>query len=341
MKRYPIGLSLLSLSLLILLLGADKPAVPDQKAIQGTWVLVGKETDGTKSDDKDVLDSKITLTFQGNRALLRAKGKLLSSEDFRLDTTKNPRQITCNFKDGRYTVGIYQLEGETLKICRVKGKAPPQAFETTKDSGEECWLLARDRFKQVTRSALEVASGQVGEKDGFLTITHPQVRAQELAKTAQAARLVFTYLGPTEQVSKLASGEMRYQIGLKLRSKNTCNVLYVMWWLSDKERIAVAVKRNPGQSTHQECGDRGYNSIQPTFQEKLELLPSGKDGKQHTLEAELTKPDASRYELSVKTDGRLVWKGSIEAKLLDDIDGPAGFRTDNGKFTFKLYSLAP
>jgi hypothetical protein len=57
------------------------------------------------------------------------------------------------------------------------------------------------------------------------------------------------------------------------------------------------------------------------------------------LEAQLSKPNERTYDLLVKADGHLVWKGPIDAALLDDIDGPAGFRSDNGVFTFKFYSL--
>src|SRR5439155_5744914 len=100
MKRYPAGLLLIGF-----LLGADKPAVPDQKAIQGTWSLVAKEVDGVKVSDKTVQDSKVTLTFQSNRAILKSKGKFLSGDAFRLDPAKSPRQMTCNFKEGRHSVG--------------------------------------------------------------------------------------------------------------------------------------------------------------------------------------------------------------------------------------------
>jgi hypothetical protein len=105
--------------------------------------------------------------------------------------------------------------------------------------------------------------------------------------------------------------------------------------------VAVSVKRNPGQSTHKECGASGYVNIKPAFLEKPEKFPSARDGKPHTLEAMVTKPNATAYELVVKADGKVVWQGPIEAKLLDDIDGPAGFRSDNGIFTFKFYALAP
>jgi hypothetical protein len=212
------------------------------------------------------------------------------------------------------------------------------------------WLLSAppektapaDGFKQVPRRELEVTDGKIGEKpDGTLTIDSPEVRAIEKATGAKAARLTFTYHGPTKEEAKLASGKVARQIGLKLRAKNTCNLLYIMWKLDDKERIAVSVKRNPGQSTHKECIANGYVSIKPAFQEKQDKFPTAKDGKPHTLEANVAKRAADRYELTVRADGKIVWQGPIEAKLLDDIDGPAGLRTDNGVFTFKLFSLAP
>jgi hypothetical protein len=197
-------------------------------------------------------------------------------------------------------------------------------------------------FKQVRRADLVVSDGKVGEReDGFLTIASPAVRATERARTATGARLVFTFQGPTAQESKLASGQVARQIGLKLRAKNTCNLLYVMWKLDDKERVAVSVKRNPGKSTHKECGASGYVQIKPAVQIKRESFPSAKDGKPHSLEAEVSKPAADRYELVVRADGKVVWQGRIPAQLLDDIDGPAGFRSDNGVFTFKFYTRAP
>jgi hypothetical protein len=199
-----------------------------------------------------------------------------------------------------------------------------------------------DGFKQVPRMALDVTDGKVEEtRDGFLNITSPEVRAtQQQAKGAKAARVVFTYHGTTKEESKLASGAVAHQFGLKLRAKNTCNLLYVMWKFEDKERINVSVKRNPGKSTHKECGANGYTGIKATFEEKT-AFPSAMDGKPHTLEAAVSKPNAGAYELVVKADTKIVWKGSIEAKMLDDIDGPAGFRSDNASVTFKFFSQTP
>jgi hypothetical protein len=39
----------------------------------------------------------------------------------------------------------------------------------------------------------------------------------------------------------------------------------------------------------------------------------------------------------VTIDGRRIWSGDIDAKLIADINGPVGFRSDNGSFIFKLF----
>lgn len=196
-------------------------------------------------------------------------------------------------------------------------------------------------FESVTRSALDVTDGKVGEtRDGYLTIDSPAVRAVQRVAGATAGRLEFTYHGPSKEISKLASGRVVHQIGLKLRAKNTCNLLYVMWRLEEQEHVVVQVKSNPGLCTHAECGGRGYVNIKPAFQVKPDQFPSARDGKPHTLEAKMSKAAAADYELVVTADGTVVWNGSIDAKLLDPIDGPAGFRTDNGVFTFKFFTLA-
>lgn len=197
-----------------------------------------------------------------------------------------------------------------------------------------------DGFKPVPRAALDVSDGQVGETaDGFLTIDSPEVRATEQAAGAKGARLTFVYRGATREVSKLASGAVAHQIGLKLRAKNTCNLLYAMWKLEGETTVAVSVKRNPGMSTHQECGANGYINVQPTFRVTRDKFPDAGDGKPHTLEARLFKHDANSFEFVVKADGAVAWEGSIDAALLNDIDGPAGFRTDNAAFTFRFASL--
>ena len=58
-----------------------------------------------------------------------------------------------------------------------------------------------------------------------------------LGKTPRSsAAIAFTYVGPTPVDVPLASGELRRQIGLKLRARDTCNVVYVMWHVGSVDR---------------------------------------------------------------------------------------------------------
>ena len=90
------------------------------------------------------------------------------------------------------------------------------------------------------------------------TIEDASFRAELGDLPRDSAEIAFVYRGPTRRDAPLASGELRRQIGLKLRAKDTCNVVYVMWHIEPSRGIEVSVKSNPGQATHEACADRGY-----------------------------------------------------------------------------------
>ena len=174
---------------------------------------------------------------------------------------------------------------------------------------------------RVGRDGFDVTSGMIRAlPDERLGIDVPEVRAVLRHSTAAAAEIRFRYLGPTGATKLLASGEARRQIGLKLRAQDTCNVIYVMWHIEPDARIAVSIKRNPGQRTHAECGARGYVNLRPRRSEPAVAVRAGSS---HTLRAVL-----KGAELTIWADGALVWVGSLPANLLD-FEGPVGLRTDN------------
>jgi len=76
---------------------------------------------------------------------------------------------------------------------------------------------------RVTRGHVDVLS------DGRARVREPKMRAVVDASDGDAAELRFTYLGASDGDARLASGELRRQVGLKLRAADGCNLLYVMW----------------------------------------------------------------------------------------------------------------
>ena len=162
-------------------------------------------------------------------------------------------------------------------------------------------------------------------------VSTKEMRAVLKYQTRQSVTLKFTYLGATQEVSRLGSGEIRSQFGIKLRALDQCNLVYVMWHFAPDQKIAVSIKRNPGQSTHEECLDRGYiNNIKPRTSAPA---PPIRVDQPHVLSATMNGSN-----LTVTADGVPVWAGDLGPIALQ-FDGPVGLRSDNAHLVFEF--LAP
>jgi hypothetical protein len=87
-------------------------AKEELKRLAGAWDLVSFEIDGGKETVKD--------------------GRLV------IDLTKKPKAIdwvSIKPNEGMKSIGIYELDGDTLKICGTDGKERPTGFTPTKKNG--------------------------------------------------------------------------------------------------------------------------------------------------------------------------------------------------------------
>ena len=173
----------------------------------------------------------------------------------------------------------------------------------------------------VTEGAVESGAGD------RLTVDAPKMRAYVNTWTSQAIEAKFTYLGPTAEETKLGSGEIRRQFGLKLRAQNACNLVYAMWRIEPESKVVVSIKRNPDQTKSSECGNRGYQNIKPR---RAAAVPALRPGDTHTLGAEL-----NGEELQVFVDNRVVWEGGLGPEA-QDLQGPVGIRSDNVRLALDL-----
>lgn len=188
-------------------------------------------------------------------------------------------------------------------------------------------MLAKTAEAQVRPEDFDVPDGKIESAAGKrLMVSTKEMRATLKFKTQQSVTTRFTYLGPTKEVSRLGNGEIRSQFGIKLRAQDTCNIVYIMWYFAPQQKIAVSVKRNPGQVTHEDCLDRGYiNGIKPSFSAPP---PAVRPDESHTFSASMNGSN-----LRVIADGRVAWEGNLGPVALE-FDGPVGLRSDNAHVIF-------
>ncbi|HUT09094.1 MAG TPA: TIGR03067 domain-containing protein [Thermoguttaceae bacterium] len=143
MRQMPHVLLVLTATVLLAADKKDEKAELDKANLQGTWELIGAEMGGQKSEEP--LGAK--LTFTGNKVIAKDKdGKVRQESTFKLDPTKNPKQmdviVTRNEKT-EVQEAIYSLDGDTLKVCGAEaGKPRPTKFKT-KESGDAMLLVLK------------------------------------------------------------------------------------------------------------------------------------------------------------------------------------------------------
>ncbi len=161
---------------------------------------------------------------------------------------------------------------------------------------------------------------RLGSKGSFRSDS-AVLRATWEGSDGNSSGLRFTYLGPTKESVPLADGELRSQIGLKLRARDPCNVIYVMWHLSPDSRVEVSVKSSPDMNDSNECKDRGYQFLKPE-------TSSGKPPRIEVGKSRLIEARIEGRRLEVRIDGQLNWVGELPDEAFR-FDGPAGLRADN------------
>jgi hypothetical protein len=198
-------------------------------------------------------------------------------------------------------------------------------------------LITFSAAKAQTRSQksdFDVTDGKIDEATGDRLMVGSKEMRATLKQTGPSQKVTvnFTYLGPTSEVSHLGNGEVRHQFGIKLKAQDICNLVYIMWNF-DAQKIAVSVKLNPGQRTHEDCLDRGY--ISGTRPRVSARPPVVRVDQPHTLSADL-----EGQELTVRADGRIVWQGTLVPVVLE-FKGPAGLRSDNVHVVFDFLVGGP
>lgn len=181
---------------------------------------------------------------------------------------------------------------------------------------------------------LKTTSGKINRtRSGlYLTTTSSKMRAYDSSSNGDVGSLQFKYRGRTKTVSKLASGSIRQQVGVKLRATDSCNLLYIMWQVYPSERIVVSRKENRGKKTHSQCGANGYTTLK-TLSVPRNL--SARSKKTRYLSAEIVSERYLNIYVNYKLHRSIPLDSKTRSFLKRTRHGHAGLRSDNASLIFK------
>ena len=109
----------------------------DLELLQGIWTVTALEADGQETPATMLANARIVI--QRDRFTSTGMGADYEGT-VKLSTSTKPRQIDMKFdagpEKGNTNLGIYKLDGDTLKIClATSGTVRPSRFKSTSGSG--------------------------------------------------------------------------------------------------------------------------------------------------------------------------------------------------------------
>jgi uncharacterized protein (TIGR03067 family) len=101
------------------------------KKIQGKWKFTAHEMNGKPLPPEEL--AKLTITFSGDKWSVRMDDKEVQAGTHKFDTAKTPPHVdavvTVGEDKGNTMLGIFELKGDTLKVCfDPMGKTRPTSL---------------------------------------------------------------------------------------------------------------------------------------------------------------------------------------------------------------------
>jgi uncharacterized protein (TIGR03067 family) len=135
----------------IVLGAADAPAdddASDLTKMQGDWMVVSMTVGGMKLSDDEA--QTLFRSVEGERYVVSRFSKPVGKGAFKIDATKTPRTIDSTPEGPAAQAGtirgIYEFEGDTLRICNAPpGKPRPTDFEAKPASGHTLTVWTREK----------------------------------------------------------------------------------------------------------------------------------------------------------------------------------------------------
>jgi uncharacterized protein (TIGR03067 family) len=104
------------------------------------------ESGGKQVQQEMVMSGEYHLMVEGNKVMVNQEGRIVSMGTLKLDPTQRPNVYNRILDDDRLCRGIYELDGDNLKICLgFPGMDRPKEFSTKQ--GEHSSLMVYKRYE--------------------------------------------------------------------------------------------------------------------------------------------------------------------------------------------------
>jgi uncharacterized protein (TIGR03067 family) len=131
-------------------LAGDKADLAKEvRKFQGTWTFESCETGGKELPVGEF--KGLILTFEGDKHTVKKGDEVIQVGTQKLDPSKSPKTIDVTLAEGpnkgAVMLGIYEIDGDTLKVCfDPQGKKRPAEFKSA--PGSENFVNVHKRVKR-------------------------------------------------------------------------------------------------------------------------------------------------------------------------------------------------
>jgi uncharacterized protein (TIGR03067 family) len=147
MRVLKLGILVLSLGVLA---AADDQDKKDGDGIKGTWALSAVTDNGQGADETFIKQTKAK--FEDKAYSQIVAGMTVEEGTYKLDPDKTPRTIDFIIETGqdkgKTQLGVYEVDGDTLKFCVTKSGSAVRPKDFNAKEGSNQMLFVWKRVKE-------------------------------------------------------------------------------------------------------------------------------------------------------------------------------------------------